>query len=316
MICRLTDREAGSYSPDVKYPFLGVVALAGVLSGAPAARADDDDDHVRTLFDGRAAQDGRGIELGAILEGGGTEYAADGLTPDLQGLVIRDRNGMSARMVIGLLIAVAGAMAENGPKDVKQHTYVEGDYVVTETTTTYYSEAEKAEIRANTEKSIDGLFSAKYSDMELHLFSRDRFGRGQASGYHVNFMAGDGDTIGFETGFGFGEVDSLVESAGMPTHVAWKYLGMPFRASTVIGGRVRLALTYEWNWLKYGASKDERRIHTSADGMSQEVTAVSHPWHLDASAILLHRIQVSGGITTQQIRKPELGYYASVGFMF
>jgi hypothetical protein len=186
---------------------------------------------------------------------------------------------------------------------------------VTETTTTYYSEAEKAAIRANTSKAIGGLFSTPYSDMELHLFSRDRFGRGDASGYHVNFLAGDGTTVAVESGFGFGQVDSVVDDHGMPAHVRWKYLGMPLRVSGVIG-RVRVAMTYEWNWLKYGASHEERRIHTTTDGMAEEVTAVSHPWHLDASTILFHRIHVEGGITTQQIKKPDLGYYASVGLMF
>jgi hypothetical protein len=107
----------------VKYRLLGLLALAGLLEAVRPAVGDDNDAvPVRTLLDGHAAQDARGIEVGAILEGGGTEYAAAGLTPGVQGIVIRDRNGMSARMVIGVIIAVAGAMAENGPKDVKRKT--------------------------------------------------------------------------------------------------------------------------------------------------------------------------------------------------
>lgn len=53
-------------------------------------------------------------------------------------------------MVIGLVIAIAGAVAKSGPKSVESKSYVSGDYLVTETTTTYYSEAEKAEMRART----------------------------------------------------------------------------------------------------------------------------------------------------------------------
>jgi hypothetical protein len=247
---------------------LALVLLAGLTR---PVRADEADRPTRRpLVDGQLRQAGIGIELGVIVGRGATEYgvpSAD-LAPAVEGLVLRDRNGMSSRMVIGLLVAVAGAMAQSGPKSVESHSYRSGDYLVTETTTTYYSEAEKAEMREATSRSIDGLFAAPYSDMELHLFSRDRFGRGQASGYHLNFFVGSGKRVAFETGFGFGKVTSLVDGAGgAQTRVAWKYLEMPLRISTV-AGPARLALTYEWNWLKYGVEDGERAVH-AADRTSQ-----------------------------------------------
>jgi len=290
-----------------------LLILFMVLAVSAPARADDESQ--RPLLDGRAAQHAMGIEVGGIAEGGATEYAAGGLMPSAQGLVLRDRNGMTARYVVGLVIAVASALAQSGPKSVESKSYVQGDYLVTETTTTYYSEAEKAQMRAATNSTIDGLFSAPYSDMELHVFSRDALGVGNASGYHLNFLCGYGETLGLETGFGFGNVDSLVDDAGMKAHVRWKYFGMPFRAS-LVAGPFRIALAYEWNWLKYGATKDERRLHMNSDGTAEEITAVSHPWHLDVSTILAHRILVSGGVTTQQIQKPALGYFATAGVMF
>lgn len=294
---------------------LALSLLCGVAR--PAAADDDDGPARRPLVDGRLRQDGIGIEVGVIAGRGATEYGvprAD-LAPQIEGLVLRDRNGMSSRMVIGLLIAVGSALAQSGPKSVESHSYISGDYLVTETKTTYYSEAEKAEMREAASDSIDGLFAAPYSDMELHLFSRDRFGRGDASGYHVNFFVGSGKKLALETGFGFGKVSSRVESGGMTTSVDWKYFGMPFRASTV-AGPVRLALTYEWNWLKYGVEGSERVVHPGADG-NPTITAVSHPWHLDLSTVVLRRLALEAGVTAQQIRRPkELGLTLQAGLLF
>lgn len=273
--------------------------------------------HADKLVDGRPIQTGIGIEVGAIVNAGMSEYGDDyaDLAPRAEGLFIRDRNGTSARMVIGLVIAVAGALAESGPKSVESRSYRSGDYIVTERKTTYYSEAEKAAIRANTNKAIDGLFAARYSDFELHVYSRDRFGRGDTSGYKINFLAGSGsDKLGFETGFGFGKADSLVDG----TRVRWKYFGMPFRVTALLGP-VRASLTYEWNWLKYGIEDDERFVHTVMDPATsiemREVTTGSHPWHADLSVALLERVALTGGITAQTLR-PELGYYATAGLFF
>lgn len=268
-------------------------------------------------FSGKQAQDGIGIELGAIVQGGGSEFAANnaGLAPMAQGLVLRDHNGLSSRMVIGLVIAIAGAMAASGPKSVERRSYVSGDYIVTETKTTYYSEAEKAQMRENTSKAIDGVFSTKLADMELQLYSRDRFGLGDSSGYKINFLIGAGDSIAFESGLGFGVVDSVVDNAGTPTTVSYKYLGMPFRVSA-IAGPVRLSLAYEWNWLKYGVEDTERVVHMDTNGNSVIRTA-SHPWHLEASTVAFGRLSLRAGLTAQQIKKPgDLGYLVQAGVLF
>ena len=295
-----------------------MLLVLGLVTGlARPTLADDDRPAKRPLIDGRLRQDGIGIELGVIVGRGATEYGvprAD-VAPAIEGLVLRDRNGTTARMVIGLVIAVASAMAQSGPKSVESHSYISGDYLVTETKTTYYSEAEKAEMRAAASDSMDGLFAAPYSDMELHLFSRDRFGRGDASGYHLNFFVGSGKPVAFETGFGFGKVSSQVMVDGMATNVDWKYFGMPLRVSAA-AGPLRVALTYEWNWLKYGVEDPERVIHADANG-DPTITAVSHPWHLDLSTVVLGRLALSGGLTAQQIKKPgELGVTMQAGLLF
>jgi len=291
------------------------LVILAITSGL-ASPAYADDPPKAKLVDGRQLQEGVGIELGVILAGGHSEFASNnlGLSPSVRGLVIRDRNGISSRMVIGLVLAIASAYAQSGPKSVTTNTYTSGNYRVTETTTTYYSEAEKAQMRENSSKAIGGLFTAKLSDFELHLFSRDRFGQGDSSGYKVNFYIGDGGTIGFETGFGFGKVNSIVEQAGMPVRIDYKYFGMPFRLSRVIGP-VRAAFIYEWNFLRYGIENSERQLRTEMDG-SLATTTSSHPWKLDLSAIVARRFSVMGGVTTQLIKSPKPGFYASVGFVF
>jgi hypothetical protein len=280
-----------------------------------SAAADD------KVVDGKPIQAGIGIEVGVLINGGMSEFGDDhaDLAPSAQGLFIRDRNGMTSRMVIGLLIAVAGAMAASGPKSVESHSYTSGNYVITETKTTYYSEAEKQQMNENTSKAVSGLFTARFSDFELDLYSRDRFGRGDTSGYKMNFFVGQGsDKLGFESGFGFGEANSIVSDRNsVPVNVKWKYLGMPFRL-TGLAGPVRWSLTYEWNWLKYGLSDEERIVHDVMDsggGTVREVVSGSHPWHADASVALMKRVALTGGITAQTLR-PELGYYVQAGFFF
>ena len=296
----------------MKRQFLGLFLGLALVRSAAADK----------LVDGRPIQAGIGIEVGVIANTGMSEYGDDhaNLAPSANGLLIRDRNGMTSRMVIGLIIAVAGAMAENGPKSVESRTYESGDYIITETKTTYYSEEEKAQMRESTSRSIDGLFAARYSDFELNLYSRDRFGHSDTSGYKLNFFVGGGSSkFGYETGFGFGKANSLVDSERFgTTRVDWKYLGMPFRLTALVGP-VRASLTYEWNWYKYGLGDAERLVHTVMDpntGMSSSVVSTgSHPWHVDVAVAVLKRIAVSGGITAQTLH-PELGYYATAGVFF
>jgi hypothetical protein len=299
------------------------LSMALLAASSGVAFADSDTPRKARLFDGRLRQDGLGIEIGAIVQSGRTEFASNnlGLAPMSQGLILRDRNGLSSRMVIGLLIAVAGAMAASGPKSTSSRSYVSGNYIVTETTTTYYSEEEKRQMRENTSKAIGNVFASKYSDMELQLYSRDRFGFGDTSGYKLNFFIGSGDNIAFETGFGFGKVDSIVDNAGTPAKLHYKYLGMPFRISGVYKKAVRIGLTYEWNWLKYGIEDTERVLSLPMDSMGNpgtmmEAKVTSHPWHLDLSTVVLNRVTLMGGVTAQEIQKPRVGYYVQAGVMF
>ena len=292
--------------------------LIATLLGSLASPAYADGPPKAKIIDGRQLQDGYGIEVGAIMAEGHSEFAANnlGLSPSVRGLVIRDRNGMTSRMVIGLALAIASALAQSGPKSVSSKSETVGNYRITTTTTTYYSEAEKAAMRESSSKAIGGLFTAKYADFELYLFSRDRFGQGDASGYKTNFYVGETSSfgIGFETGFGFGKVNSIVDQDGMPVRIDYKYFGMPFRLSGVVGP-VRAAFIYEWNFLKYGIENTERQLRTEMDG-SLATTTASHPWKFDLSAIVAKRFSVMGGVTTQLIKQPKPGFYASVGFVF
>ena len=303
--------------------WVAALAAAAVALGPSAAAHADDKKQGEPLVDGTRFHDGMGIEVGAIIAGGFGDYAINGagLAPSLQGLVLRDRNGVTSRMIIGLVIAIGGALAESGPKSVERRSYRSGNYVVTETKTTYYSEAEKAQMRENTNRAIGGLFTAPYSDFELHLYSRDRFGRGDASGFKANFFVGSGDkSFSFETGIGLGFVDSVMAMPDMPgtdVRIDYRYLGMPFRFSSVIKDRVRLALTFEWNWLTHTVDEEDRgAVMMGGDGAFTARTA-SFPWHLDLSTVVLKRIALTGGVTTQSIWSPKkVGYFATAGVFF
>ena len=298
------------------------MTLSFALVGGTTTRvafAEDDDDTPRKsgVLDGKLRQDGLGIELGAIMQGGRTEFASNnlGVSPASQGIVLRDRNGLSARMVIGLIIAIGGAMAASGPKSQTSETHREGNYLVTTTTTTYYTEEEKRQMRENTSKAIGSVFASKYSDMELQLYSKDLFGFGESSGYKINFYIGSGGKVAFETGFGFGKVRSTVNYAGAPIELTYKYLGMPLRISGV-RGPVRVALSYEWNWLKYGVEDTDRQAHMDMAGKAIADVS-SHPWHFDLSTVAFKRVSLMGGVTMQEIQKPKnVGYYLQAGVMF
>lgn len=269
------------------------------------------------IEDGLALEHGMAIEIGGIAQSGYSEYASPvgGITPELQGLVLRDRNGLVARSFFGLVIALATAVRESGPKSVSSRTYDSGDYRVTETRTTYYSEAEKAQIRKEGSESIDGLFSMRNSEFELQVYSRDRFGRGDASGYKANFLVGDGSkTMVFEAGVGFGDVDSTVSKNGMDYAVNHKYFGVPLRLSGAIS-KIRWSAAFEWNWLSHGLTAAERAPTLGMDGITR-MTVAPNPLHLDVQAAVLGRLYVSGGVTFPSVKQFDHGYRLSAGLRF
>ncbi|MBK9071971.1 MAG: hypothetical protein IPL79_13350 [Myxococcales bacterium] len=286
------------------------VAVA-VLAASSAGVADR-----RVIESGRVLQDGMAIELGAISHSGLSEYSTTvgGFGPSAQGVVLRDRNGLTTRVFFGVLVTVAGAMAASGPKSVESNTYVSGNYLVTETTTTYYSEAEKQEMAENTSKTVDGLFKAKYTDFELQIFSKDRLGFGDSNGHKATFLIGGGKKIGFEMGLGWGDVNSDFIRDGQRQLIDHKYLGMPVRLSGA-AGPLRLALTWEWNWLAHGLDDAEKQPVDNADG-SRSWTVAYHPLHFDVQAAFLGQIYVTGGVTMPHVKEAEFGYHVGAGLRF
>ncbi len=269
------------------------------------------------IEDGLALEHGMAIELGGIAQRGYSEYASPvgGITPELQGLVLRDRNGLVSRSIFGLLISLATAARASGPKSVSSRSYDSGDYRVTETRTTYYSEAEKEQIRKEGSDSLDSLFSMRNSEFELQVYSRDRFGRGDASGYKANFLVGDGSrSLVFETGIGFGDVDSTVTKNGMAYAINHKYFGVPLRLSGAIY-KLRWSAAFEWNWLSHGLSDADRTPTLGMDGITR-MTVAPNPLHLDIQAAVFGRIYVSGGVTFPSVKQLDHGYRLSAGLRF
>jgi hypothetical protein len=298
---------------------IGVFAL-GLIVGSTAAPAWAGNGPF--IENGAALEMGPAMEVGGIVQSGVGEFASTvtDIAPNAQGLVLRDRNGLTARTVFGILITVASAPAQNGPKSVESKSYREGDYLVTETKTTYYSEAEKAEMRANANEAIDGLFASTNAEFELQVYSRDRWGYGDSSGHKATFLVGNGDAdLVFEAGLGWGDVNSIVHQDGETYALDHKYLGIPFRLSGSFRP-LRWALTWEWNWLAHGIDDVDR--HPTADPMDPDVERIQvgyHPLHLDLEGAFFGRLFVTGGATVpsvKHIRSGDVGYRASIGLRF
>lgn len=267
------------------------------------------------LEDGEVLLNGFTQELGGIVYAGPSEFSLPELDlhPNVQGLYWRDRNGMVTRVTAGIIIAVGSALAQSGPKSVESNSYQSGNYIITETRTTYYSEAEKAEMRAATASTIDGLFSTRNAEAELQVFARDRFGRGDASGFKLNMVLGGGGRYwAFETGMGFGIVDSLMTVGTAKHSLRYEYLGMPFRLG--IGfSKFRALLQVDWNWLAYG---DDPLEKTLPDG-TIEHRIVRHPLTAAIQAAIFGRVGLSGGVTMPSASKASApGYFLSAGLRF
>ncbi len=298
-----------------------LIALAVTTAVAGRARAD-----------GQAMQDAIAIELGLIGHVGQSEYAFHngGSAPNVQGIVIRDRNGWTGRAVLSVLVMLVARVGMTGPRTMSyDDTSSRSDYadtcghlsnpsgcsytVTTTTTTTTFNLASKEELERGASAAVSGLFGMQYSDFELHLFSRNGLLGGDASGFKMNAFVGRGERTGVEIGFGLGEVTSYVEYEGAQARINYSYLAFPIRLSRVVGP-LRWALTYEWNLLGYGGdtgfeSMDEEGLPLAHNG--------SHPLKLDASGVVLGRLSVTGGVTAQRFYRPnELGAYGSVGFRF
>ncbi len=299
-----------------------LIALAITTAVAGDVRAEPGDA-------GRTMQDAIAFEIGVVGHVGQSEYAFHngGSAPSVQGIVIRDRNGWTGRAVIAVVVMAIARVGMTGPRTMSyDDTYVSTDtsdcipgassctYTETTTTvTTTHHLADKEEIEKSATGVVSGLFAVRYSDFELHLFSRNGVTRGDASGFKMNAFIGGGEKTGIEVGLGVGAVTSYVDHEGARARINYSYIGIPFRISRVVGP-MRLAATYEWNWLGYGG--DSGFDELDGDGVPLAHNG-SHPLHIDASGVVLGRLSLTAGVTTQRFYRPnEIGAYGSAGFRF
>ncbi len=261
---------------------------------------------------------GRAFEIGGIAHVGYSEYASSELdvTPEVFGVVIRDRHGLTSRVIAGVIVALAAGAAAAGPKSVESRTYRSGHYIVTETKTTYHTQAEKEEIRRNANKTVDGLFKIPMADFELELYGRNRFGFGESVGYKMNMLFGGSskrNAISWEFGFGWGNVDSRFTRDGTTYEIDHKYLGMPIRVNYATSLFVA-RLTWEWNWLAHGVSDEERTPTVDMNTGVQRTTIGHHPFNLDFQTAFFGRVYAQAGVSL--VRKKKIGYHASAGMRF
>lgn len=267
--------------------------------------------------DGGSLGTGFAIEVGGVQYLGSSEFASTvaGLSPNVQGLVLRDRHGATARVIAGTFIVVAAAFAASQPKSVESKSYRSGDYIVTETTTTYRSPAEREAIMASAGGAASGVFFSDLADFELEAFGRDRFGYGDSSGYKLNMLFGGGtNKLYFEAGFGWGFVDSLVNKGGETFEIEQSYYGVPFRIGGAIS-KLNWTATWEWNWA--GHKEDLKTEASDPDMQGVRHLEVAHfPLRLEGEIGLFGRVYAQGGLVFPSVKKLDLGYRLSAGFRF
>ncbi len=269
------------------------------------------------LEDGGSIGTGFAIEVGAVQYLGFSEFAStvEGLTPNAQGLVLRDRHGATARVIAGTLIVVAAAFAASQPKSVESRSYRSGKYIVTETTTTYRSPAEREAIMASAAGGASAVFFSDLADFELEAFGRDRYGYGDSSGYKLNMLFGGGSNkLYFEAGFGWGFVDSLVRKGGESYEIEQSYYGIPFRIGGAIS-KLNWTATWEWNWAGYKEGLKTEAGEPDNQGVRHLEVAHS-PLRLEGQIGLFGRIYAQGGVVFPSVKKLDLGYRLSAGFRF
>jgi len=293
--------------------------LALILVSATSAHADDDDARGNPfLEDGASLAQGYAIEVGMIGNYGQSEFSStdDGITPAAQGFVLKDRNGTTARVIMSTIIILGAALAASQPKSVERKSTRQGNYIVTETTTTYRSPAEQQAIMANASGAASGLFMTKMAEFELEVYGKNRFGFGDSTGYKMNMLFGGGDP-GFymEAGLGWGDVDSIVKVDGQIIELDHAYVGMPLRVGGALS-KLHWSATLEWNWL--AKKKSERQLEMQPSG-NMGAKVGHHPFRLDAQMAIFGRVYAKGGVVIpklSQAKKFEYGYQTSVGFRF
>ncbi len=301
---------ASRYTQKGRYLLLG--SLLFVLGFIPRSVYAD------SIFEeGVSIGTGFAIETGIVSYSGAGAFAStvEGLSPHAQGLVLKDRNGATARIVAGTIILFAAAFAASQPKSVDSESHREGNYIVTTKTTTYRSPAEQKAIMASGAGAASAVFFSDLAEFELEVFGRERFGFGDSSGYKLNMLFGGGSpTLYFETGFGWGFVNSLVDKGAQRYDIEQLYYGMPFRIGGAIS-KIGWTATWEWNWA--GHKKDLQTEAGMPDANGVRHLQVAHfPLQLDAQVGLFGRVYAQAGLVFPSVKKFKFGYRVSAGFRF
>jgi len=242
-------------------------------------------------------------ELGSGEFGG---YRTDtGLNPTVAGLRYYERSGLITGFTAGLIAAMGGSMAAAGPKSVK--TWEDQNYRYTETT--YYSEAEKAEMNERTAASAASMAAASNQTFDLEIYTREL---GDASGYKVNFLFGIAfdDYALLSFGLGWANVKTETRDGDNVLQTNYKYLGMPFRLDVPVS-RFILFTQFDWNW--WGHDED-RPIEVV--GTTTFVENNPFPLRLGLATNIFGRVYLEAYATTPDIGSSNFAARANAGVRF
>lgn len=269
--------------------------------------------------DARELLNSYSLTLGAVYEGGATDYSAFrnkyGISPRGTGIRYSERNGIISgtisAIVIGLIIAAGAAAKASGPKSITYENHP--TYYIEKTT--YYSEAEKQEINERASRTgsamAGGLFGSPTQGFDLVLYSRNM--GGDVSGFHttMNFFSFfESENGRLDVGLMFGLVETATERDGKSLLTSAKSMGLPFRYYRAIGPILSFA-EFDWNWL---GGRDPAADIVKGTTLAQDVR--NQPWRVGISASILHRLYIEAAATTPRFFSGEFGFSSTVGLRF
>ena len=247
-----------------------------------------------SMASGKSLMRGYSVSLDYFVDSGHTPIsgASSSAQPLVTGLRYYERQGMITGLTTAIFSIVAGAYGSAQPKgyDVR---YTSTHKI---TTTTYRSDAEKAQMQARANRQAQRAASRRNQSFELELYSPSLPGlQGQASGFKANmFFAADFKSWMLDFGFGVGKAASRTFAADSAVGVNgdFGYIGIPLRANVPIGS----LLTYAQAEVNFAGFQV--------------------PVRLGVMASFLGRINAELALITPHAPSFQFGYRAAVGARF
>ncbi len=249
----------------VRSLFIGVPIGALVLSSAPA-RADEPISGLDTVY----------MDVGAVYATNAVSFG-DGMSLSGNGLRYYERHCCLARFLAAISFGLlSSAGAASNVKSQTSTSHIEGDYEVTETTTTYYSDEG---LQAKRKAAADATASILTLPFTMELIYFPQRDDGNLHGFQWTLYLVDlpkRSPFRFETGLHWDQLGGEVN--GM--EITNKNFGMPFKLLYRPMGWVQLDAQFRWSFLgsfSGGEIPIDQNRNQMARGSIEVVSALDWP---------------------------------------